>query len=336
VFISFIIPAYNSHETLSECIGSIIKLPGLQNNYEIIIVLCRGKKKELEIANSFKEKADVKLIKTDIKNRSLSRNLGVDNAKGEFLAFIDSDVKLDKYWLHNILPPLIQNKLLAASQGCFEMDRKNKIHSPNNCFVPDINHCITSSFGPVIVTGACVYRRDIFFKLGKFDENILWNEDLDLSVKAFNNGYGLSYQRAAKAIILYKKISFYAMLKRNYTSGKFHCHLVKHKYAGFKYWRNIKYITNSFSLKLAYSKKDSNKFFIQAASVLSLVSKLVGFTNAFLFNYSKSIYHFPLYMKPYTGLTKEYMVKYPDYGLIVVNKQRFLFNSKIRELLCIR
>lgn len=235
--VSFIVPAYKSERTLYRCLKGILS----QNqvvSYEIIVVVCCPNQNELSVLNEIKETRNIQIISTPIRNRSFSRNIGARAATGNFLAFIDSDVLIELNWLTNNLPPF-KNKLVAASQGSFYFEHGNT-HTYDRLygFVPRIDQCIRASFGPVIVTGACIYRKSTFTEIGMFNTNIKWNEDLHLSVTAFYNGYALSYQPAARAILLNKKVSFFARIERAFISGRYYYFLANN----FKNTRSSKKI----------------------------------------------------------------------------------------------
>ncbi|WP_157827495.1 glycosyltransferase family 2 protein [Macrococcoides caseolyticum] len=89
--ISVIIPYFRSHETIERTIKSI-------NNqtidvYEIIIIDDNSNTYEdNKILDSLKNKSNLKIIKSDVnRGPSYCRNLGIDEAKGDFIAFQDSD-----------------------------------------------------------------------------------------------------------------------------------------------------------------------------------------------------------------------------------------------------
>ncbi len=334
--ISFVIPALNCSKTLYECLSGILNQSKLPSSFEVILVLSNAKQEEVNIANAFIEKLNLKIIHTNAKNRSFSRNLGAEKSNGEFLAFIDSDVKIDAFWLINLIPILEQNKLIAAAQGSFEMDKATDDYGKLFSFVPKIEQCITSTFGPVIVTGACLYRAKIFFELGKFDENVLWNEDLNLSVTAFRNGYGLTYQKTAKAILLNNKTTIYGIVKRNYISGKYYYFLLKHKFSNPVYWKNINYMKEGFLYQIKRILPSSNKFIVKILCFMIYISKILGYTYSYLFTRRKKMYSFPLYFKPYRGLRDVYLSKFDDFGLVILEDKNYLLNSKSKQLICIQ
>lgn len=94
--VSIIIPVYNVEKYLDECILSAINQT--LNDIEIIAIDDKSTDSSLDILNKYKEKYDfVKVIASE-KNMGLSatRNIGIRNAKGEYIYFLDSDDYIDK------------------------------------------------------------------------------------------------------------------------------------------------------------------------------------------------------------------------------------------------
>jgi teichuronic acid biosynthesis glycosyltransferase TuaG len=89
--ISVIIPVYNSSQYLSETIVSVLNQT--YSNFEIIIIDDFSSDDSLEIALSFQKNDSRIIILKNAKNsgQAFSRNVGLDCAKGIFIAFLDSD-----------------------------------------------------------------------------------------------------------------------------------------------------------------------------------------------------------------------------------------------------
>ena len=93
--LSIIIPYYNLARTLPETIESIKKSD--YKKYEIIIVNDGSTDQEsIDILKNYENEDKIRIL--NIKNKGLAnaRNVGAESAKGEFIAFIDADDKIDK------------------------------------------------------------------------------------------------------------------------------------------------------------------------------------------------------------------------------------------------
>ena len=88
--LSIIIPIYNTSKYLKECLDSVVNQD--YKNVEIICVDDGSTDDSANIVESYLKKDErFKLIKTEHKGVAYARNLGLANAKGEYITFIDSD-----------------------------------------------------------------------------------------------------------------------------------------------------------------------------------------------------------------------------------------------------
>ena len=92
--LTIIVPVYNtaSDNKLSFCLDSLVKQT--INDYEIVAVNDASTDNSLEILNGYKEKypGKVKVINSEVNLRQGgARNLGIKEASGEWIGFIDSD-----------------------------------------------------------------------------------------------------------------------------------------------------------------------------------------------------------------------------------------------------
>ena len=93
--ISVIIAVYNKEKYLHKCLDSILE----QNykNLEIILINDGSTDRSKEICEEYEKKDNrIKLISTVNKGASSARNLGLDNAQGEYISFIDADDYISK------------------------------------------------------------------------------------------------------------------------------------------------------------------------------------------------------------------------------------------------
>jgi glycosyltransferase involved in cell wall biosynthesis len=97
--ISVIIPSYNSENTIQKCLDSL-KSQSYQSNYEIILVDSSTDKTPQIVSDNY---PDIKLIHLDKKtDPGTARNIGIREARGDILAFIDSDCFPSRDWLERI------------------------------------------------------------------------------------------------------------------------------------------------------------------------------------------------------------------------------------------
>ncbi|WP_302297044.1 glycosyltransferase family 2 protein [Mitsuokella multacida] len=101
--LSIIIPVYNAERHISKCIHSIVDGHSL-DDVEIICIDDGSKDMGGEICESFSDKYEkIHVIHQSNQGVASARNTGVNVAKGEYIAWVDSDDYVEKTWLPDIL-----------------------------------------------------------------------------------------------------------------------------------------------------------------------------------------------------------------------------------------
>lgn len=108
--VSVIVPIYNVEDFLEDCLESIIHQT--ETDIEIILINDGSKDKSIDIAKSYAEKdTRIRLIEQENQGLSITRNVGIEAANGDYVLFIDSDDFID----------------LNCVQTCLEIATKNKV-----------------------------------------------------------------------------------------------------------------------------------------------------------------------------------------------------------------
>ena len=87
---SIIIPVYNASKYLEQCLTSIVNQK--INNFEVICINDGSTDNSLDILENFRKKYNFfKIITQNNMGQGIARNIGIKNAKGEYICFIDPD-----------------------------------------------------------------------------------------------------------------------------------------------------------------------------------------------------------------------------------------------------
>ena len=95
--ISVVVATYNGARTLRECLQSLGQLN--YPDFEIIVVDDGSTDSTPAILGEF---PDVRVITQENRGLSAARNAGIEAAKGEIIAFTDSDCIVDPHWLYHL------------------------------------------------------------------------------------------------------------------------------------------------------------------------------------------------------------------------------------------
>lgn len=130
---SIIIPVYNTEKYLEKCLKSVFNQ--VYEAYEVIIVNDGSSDNSETIIFKYKEKyKNIKYIKQENKGLSIARNIGLINAVGEYIIWLDSDDALVENAL-TLLSELIKEKPdVVINRISSYSEKNNKITECNYKF----------------------------------------------------------------------------------------------------------------------------------------------------------------------------------------------------------
>lgn len=125
--ISVIVPVYNVEKYLSRCIESI--LSQTFTDFELLLIDDGSTDRSGEICDEYAKK-DTRIRVFHTKNRGVSaaRNLGLDNAKGEWISFVDSDDWVENDYLKSLFNDnfLTENKCVICESVYVDFEKYNR------------------------------------------------------------------------------------------------------------------------------------------------------------------------------------------------------------------
>jgi lipopolysaccharide/colanic/teichoic acid biosynthesis glycosyltransferase/glycosyltransferase involved in cell wall biosynthesis len=195
--ISVIIPVYNSQEIISECLRAIEQQSLPRDMYEIIVVDDASTDHTVEIVKSFEQ---VRCISISHGGPSAARNAGAREARGEIIAFTDSDCVPVSYWLEKITAPFEKPDVIGV-KGVYRTIQKRLISR----FVQleyqyKYERMTRQSNIDFIDTYSAAYRREVFLANGGFDTAFVVPsvEDQELSFRLAQKGYLMVFSQTAE------------------------------------------------------------------------------------------------------------------------------------------
>lgn len=100
--ISVIVPVYKAEGYLDKCIESIVNQ--IYQNLEIILIDDGSPDKSGEICDSWAKKDNrIEVFHTSNNGGGVARNIGLDHAKGDYIAFVDSDDYISPFMMGTLI-----------------------------------------------------------------------------------------------------------------------------------------------------------------------------------------------------------------------------------------
>src|SRR6476620_643551 len=226
-FVSVIVCSYNGGHTLAACLDSLGKLN--YPAYEVILVDDGSTDDTAHVAAQF---PCVRYIHQTNHGLSYARNAGAAAAKGEVLAYTDSDCMADVDWLYYLIGTLVSGDYAGVG-------------GPNHVLLTDI----VAEHIPVC---NMAFYRWAFEAVGGFDpEYRKAGDDVDFCWRIQQNGWVISFSPAA-IVWHYRRFTLRAFLKQQDGYGEAESllrfkHLIFFGPTGTAKWRGQIYGTPRFS-----------------------------------------------------------------------------------------
>ena len=143
----------------------------------------------------FFEEYNILALKETSKTLGAARNLGVKNAKGEIVVFIDDDAEAPEDWLVKIYLTFQKYPSVMCLGGSFltppEEDKKSALKFVVGSFTDSLtSQKISLDRSAVGKIAGCnvAYKKEIFEKVGYINEKYRSGEDWDFSIRLVENG----------------------------------------------------------------------------------------------------------------------------------------------------
>jgi glycosyltransferase involved in cell wall biosynthesis len=175
--VSVIVPTYNRASWLEETLRSVVSQTF--KDFELIVIDDGSIDNTSQIMQSFPDAQYFNMEKNSGVSRA--RNLGLDHAKGEFICFLDSDdlwderkLEVQLHWMENNID----------SQVCYTNEiwirngvRVNPMNKHRKYTGDIFRYCLALC---IVSPSSVMLRKELFDKVGNFDESLPACEDYDL------------------------------------------------------------------------------------------------------------------------------------------------------------
>jgi len=178
--ISIIVPIYNDETYLRECLDSILAQTLM--NWEAILVNDGSTDSTENIINEYVAK-DSRFIAIHKQNEGtlLSRKVGLENSKGEFIANLDHDDTYHAQFLEKMYAKIKETNADFVWCRCGATDKSDSLYITDYKWDADasknVSEILTISQGVSFFTWNKLIKREIYAKVCFPNMNIVWGED---------------------------------------------------------------------------------------------------------------------------------------------------------------
>jgi glycosyltransferase involved in cell wall biosynthesis len=188
--VSVIVPAFNSQNTIEDCLDSFLRLDYPKENVEIIVVDNGSTDQTRAILE--RRAAEIVLLHEHKRGPAAARNRGLLNATGQVVAFTDSDCVVESNWLRSIVSTLHEKQVGAAGGRILAKIPCNRIEQFGE-LIHDHHSAIEVCEPPYVITMNWASRLSVLEEVEFFDDSFTRCEDVDLSYRLLQAGYDFRY-----------------------------------------------------------------------------------------------------------------------------------------------
>lgn len=185
--ITVVIPSYNRETLIGKTLDSVIAQT--HQNWECFVVDDRSTDKTAEVVNTYSEKDPrIHFVQMPTKgNANVSRNKGIELAKGHYIAMLDSD----DLWLENHLESRL-NCLKASNAdgvygGTIFSSPKSTVTQKSRLQKPDESNFFFATFSMVPKQTSSLFFKTEAIKNVMWDEDLARHQDFDLIIRFLNS-----------------------------------------------------------------------------------------------------------------------------------------------------
>lgn len=209
--ISIIIPVYNAEKFLKDTIGTVEEQT--YRNWELIFVNDCSMDKSVEIIeNAIKENPKIRLIQLENNSgAAVARNIGIEDAKGKYIAFLDADDLWKKEKLDKQINFMKKNNYVFSYTG-YEFADQNGfgngkvVKVPKSITYKQALKNTTISTITVMFNVSVLGKELIKMPNVKSEDTATWWKILKKGYKAYGLNEELSYYRRTKGTLSANKL----------------------------------------------------------------------------------------------------------------------------------
>lgn len=182
--VSIILPAYNAERYITETIDSVLSQN--YNNWELFIVNDGSTDTTKSIIDAYANK-DERIVAIHKKNSGVSdsRNTGINQAKGEYIFFLDADDVWNSNNVSEKVNHFIAKKVDAVYSSC---ELINELSIPMNSFLKGtsdvtLSDILSSKGNYTTAPSGIAVTKQVLQKIEGFDINLSNNADQDFFIR---------------------------------------------------------------------------------------------------------------------------------------------------------
>ncbi|OGZ18932.1 MAG: hypothetical protein A2175_02255 [Candidatus Nealsonbacteria bacterium RBG_13_42_11] len=226
-FVSVVIPCWREEKFIGKCLDTIIEQDYPKDKLEVLVIDGMSDDKTREIVGNYSTRFPfIKLLDNPKRFTNFAFNIGIKASKGENIAIMGAHAGYAKDYILKCAKYLKEYR--ADNVGGV----LKTLPAQNTLVAKSIAYCLSSFFGaggslfrtgankptPVDTVFGGFYKKEIFKKIGLFNENLKRSQDMEFNLRLKKAG-GKILLFPDVSVSYYPQITFWNFFKHNFNDG---------------------------------------------------------------------------------------------------------------------
>ncbi len=221
--LSIVVPVYNVEKYIGRCLESLLNQDLPSEDFEIVAIDDGSPDKSSNIIEEYqKEYSNIRLIHKPNGGLSSARNRGIDEAKGKYIMFVDSDDFIAENCLGTILNKIevcdadyLGYKVQTISNGIYDDYHKDSGFPTESCIT---GHDYLQRYTVTISSCCHIAKKQVYIDNNlRFSEGII-NEDYEFMLKLYSV---LDKMTFMPLTVYYYDLKTSGSITSTYTQGQY-------------------------------------------------------------------------------------------------------------------
>jgi len=232
--VSVIVPIRNEERYIADCLRSLLQQTYPATSYEIIVLDGRSSDKSREIVDGLsRELPHLYCVDNPAGTAPAAMNIGIRHARGEIIIRADGHNFYPENYIANCVQYLEQTGADNVGGPWLTMPANHTLGArlvaamlSNPFGVGDSRFRISAKEGFVETVPFGAFRREVFDRVGMYNEKLVRNQDNELNARIRRAG-GKIYQTPALQTTYHPVAGFFELLKQTYRNSQWHVFSVR-------------------------------------------------------------------------------------------------------------
>lgn len=231
--ISVVVPCYNEVNNIEKCLLSIINQNFPFGEFEVLVVDGLSSDGTREIIKKISELySNIRIVDNTRQITPAAFNLGIRLARGKYISILGAHCEYDKHFLANSIKLFCEHPEISCSggplinKGLTRFGKSVSRAMSHPVGIGNARHRFPGYEG--YAEGACfpTFKREVFNKLGLYDETLIRNQDGDLNFRLTQSGGKVFISPKVKSIYFVRDTPT-SLFKQYFQYGFWRCKVLK-------------------------------------------------------------------------------------------------------------